>query len=268
MAFHLRHFILSERYGRWTVFDITRFTLADMTRCGAQLRELGGDASSIEEACGAIVRYLYDNICDAKGRACVLVRMYKTHPYGELPDDLREFGQNITGAQLLTSDTKCLTLLGTVGDEPQWNDRHASQRHRSIPLPSKDVIEHIPMIAQMARQFGIEISSLLETRPEIIRDLDQKTYNVFYVPQAHDSPFIPAQEDFVIPYRVKSALGFGGVLPTGNLFAVIMFTRVTIPIEAAQMFRTVALNVKMNMLRFAGRKVFADSSSVEVGKTV
>ena len=38
----------------------------------------------------------------------------------------------------------------------------------------------------------------------------------------------------------------------------MMFTRVVIPMETAQMFRTIALNVKMNILRFAGGKVFAD----------
>lgn len=155
-----------------------------------------------------------------------------------------------------TPKTKCLTLLGTVGDLPEWNGRDASRRHRAIPLPSNDVVEQIPMIAQMVRQFGIEISSLLETQPEIINDLDQKTYNVFFVPDAHISPFIPAQAEFVIPHGVKSALGFGGVLPSGNLFAVIMFTRVPIPLETAQMFRTIALNVKMSNPAFRGRKGF------------
>jgi hypothetical protein len=36
-----------------------------------------------------------------------------------------------------------------------------------------------------------------------------------------------------------------------------MFTRVAIPVETAQMFRTIALNVKMNILRFVEGKVFA-----------
>jgi hypothetical protein len=53
-------------------------------------------------------------------------------------------------------------------------------------------------------------------------------------------------------------LGFAGILPSGNLFAVIMFTRVAIPPETAQMFRSIALNVKMNILRFASGRIFAD----------
>ncbi len=240
------------------MYDITRFTLADMTRCGAHIREISLGASSMEEAASAIVRHLYENLHSPSGRACVMVRMYKTHPYGDLPAELRDFSHNMMQTESFTPKTKCLTLLGTVGDLPEWNGRDASRRHRAIPLPSNDVVEQIPMIAQMVRQFGIEISSLLETQPEIINDLDQKTYNVFFVPDAHISPFIPAQAEFVIPHGVKSALGFGGVLPSGNLFAVIMFTRVPIPLETAQMFRTTALNVKMSILRFVGGKVFAN----------
>ena len=241
------------------MYDITHFTLADMTRCGAQLRELGPDAGSLEEAANAIVRHLYENLHGPDGRACALVRLYKTHAYTDLPAELREFGRTIMSADSLDPTTKCLTLLGTVGDEPQWNDRHTSQHHRAVPLPSAKVVERFPMIAQLVRQFGIPISSLLEARPEIIRELDQKTCNVFYVPETHiHGAYIPAQSDFVVPYKIKSALGFGGVLPSGNLFAVIMFSRVPIPMETARMFRTIAINVKMNVLRFVGRKIFAD----------
>jgi two-component system NtrC family sensor kinase len=240
------------------MYDMTRFTLADMAKCGAELREAAPEVDSLEAASTAIVQHLYDNLREPKGRACIMVRLYKTLAYGELPSELRAFGQGLMPAEPLTPNTKCLTLMGTAGDLPEWNDRHASRRHRSVPLPSKQAIEQVPMIAQMVRQFGLDTSSLLEAKPEIIHDLDQKTYNVFFVPEARISPFIPAQNEFVVPYGVKSALGFGGVLPSGNLFAVIIFTRVTIPVETAQMFRTIALNVKMNILRFVGGKVFAD----------
>jgi hypothetical protein len=241
------------------MYNITHFTLADMTRCGAELRELSSDATSMEDSAGAIVRHLYENLHGPEGRACALVRLYKTHPYSNLPAELRDFGRQLMPDDSFDPNTKCLTLLATAGDEPQWNDRHASQHHRAVPLPSAQVVEQFPMIAQLMRQFGIPISSLLEGRAETIHELDQKTYNVFYVPESHiQGPYIPAQDDFVVPYKIKSALGFGGVLPSGSLFAVIMFSKVPIPMETARMFRTIAINVKMNLLRFVGRKVFAD----------
>ncbi len=239
------------------MYDLTRFTLADMAKCGAELREAAPQAETLEAAAGVIVRHLYENLGEPKGHACILVRLYKTHAYGELPTDLRNFGHSLMPRESLTPHTKCLTLMGTAGDLPEWNDRHASRQHRSIPLPNKHAIDRVPMIAQMMHQFGVDAGSLLDVKPEIIRDLDQKTYNVFFVPEARISPFIPAQNEFVVPYGVKSALGFGGILPSGNLFTVIMFTRVAIPVETAQMFRTIALNVKMNILRFVEGKVFA-----------
>ena len=55
--------------------------------------------------------------------------------------------------------------------------------------------------------------------------MEPKTYNVFHVPEAFDNPLIPAQEDFVLPYRIKSVLGFGGLLPSGDIFAVILFLK-------------------------------------------
>lgn len=241
------------------MYDITRFTLADMTNCGMQLRDLSPEALCLEQAATAIVRYLYDNLKGPDGRACALVRMYKTHPYAELPTELRDFGRDLLPDESIDPATKCLTLIGTAGDEPQWNDRHASRGHKSVPLLSKQVVARFPMIAQLMQHFGIEVSSLIGAKPDLIRGLDQKTYNVFYVPETHiHGPYIPAQKDFVIPYAIKSALGFGGVLPSGNLFAVIMFTKVPIPMETARMFRTIAINVKINILRFAGRKVFVD----------
>jgi hypothetical protein len=241
------------------MYDITHFTLADMTRCGAELRELSPEASTMEETAAAIVRHLYENLHGPGGRACALVRFYKTHPFSDLPEDLRDFCRHLMPDESFDPGTKCLTLLGTAGDEPQWNDRHASQRHRAVPLPSAQVIERFPMIAQLVRQFGVPISSLLDAGAVTAHELDHKTYNVFYVPESHiHGAYIPAQNDFVIPYKIKSALGFGGILPSGNLFAVIMFSRVPIPMETARMFRTIAINVKMNVLRFAGSKVFAD----------
>ncbi len=45
-------------------------------------------------------------------------------------------------------------------------------------------------------------------------------------------------------------LGFGGMLPMGDIFVVIVFSKVRIPRETAELFRTLALNVKMAALPF------------------
>jgi hypothetical protein len=84
----------------------------------------------------------------------------------------------------------------------------------------------------------------------------QTSFNVFHVPEAVGSPYIPAQEQFVTRFGVKSALGFGGMLPSGNLFAVIMFSKAPISRDTADMFKPLALNIKMVALSFTEEATF------------
>ncbi len=92
-------------------------------------------------------------------------------------------------------------------------------------------------------------------------ELEQQHYNVFYVPQAVGSPLVPHQDDFVIPCSIQSVLGFGGLLPSGNLFAIVLFSKVPLPRETANLFKTLALSVKLAILPFDGRAVFAAQPS-------
>lgn len=237
--------------------DLTRFSLTDMIHLSSLLRGLNQGAGSMEEAARRIVECLHQNLAEgaAGERACALVRFYTTLAGGDLEPGLREFAAAILGEPLSPS-TRCLTLLATAGDRPEWNSRHLSARHKAIPLASEQMVESFPMISQLIRQFGLEAQRLLEPQPELILDLGQRTYNVFHVPEAPGSPYVPAQEDFVVRFGIRSVLGFGGVFPTGNLFAVIMFSRVPVPRETADLFRTLALSVKLAVLPFSGGRVF------------
>ena len=113
------------------------------------------------------------------------------------------------------------------------------------------------MIAQLVKQMGLEVETLINPSPELLRELEGKTFNVFHVTHALNSPFIPAQRDFVVPHRIRSVLGFGGLLRSGDLFAVIMFSRENIPRETADRFRGIALDVKAIFFPFEARQVFA-----------
>lgn len=241
------------------VYDLTSFTLADMVRCGGVLRLLVAESASMEEAAQKVTRYLYEHLLDgtSKERGCVLVRLFKTHRYAGLSEELQKFADSMAAGTALSVDTKCLTLLASAGDEPRWNSRRTSRGHQSIPLISEAMVEQFPMISQLVRQLGMTTAELLRTGPEILRELEQKKFGVFHVPSATNSPSIPAQKDFVAPYGVSSALGFGGMLPDGDLFVVIIFTRVAIPVSTADMFSTIALNLKLGFLALLDKPVFS-----------
>jgi PAS domain S-box-containing protein len=120
------------------------------------------------------------------------------------------------------------------------------------------MVERAPMIASLLRQMGFEAA--LNPDSNLILDADQHTFNVFHVEHAQGSPSIPAQADFVRPFGIRSVLGFGGLFPGGELFTVIMFSRVLIPRHTADMFRTIALWVKLALLPFARGPVFASDA--------
>lgn len=237
------------------MYDLDNLSLRQMTECGAALRGLHRGAGSMEEVCDRIVRHLHTELQTDGEPACMLVRAYKTHPTGGLEPELRTFASELAG-HALEDSTRCLTLMASAGDIAEWNSRHTSRGHRAIPLVSARAVARLPMVAQLVRQLGLDIELLIETDPAMIVDLQQRTFGVFYVPEAAGSPHIPAQAEFVERYGVRSVLGFGSVLPTGDLFAVIVFARAAIPPETARQFEPLALAAKLAVLPFAAGPVF------------
>jgi len=241
--------------------DIQNFTPKDMAECSMALRQIGSSAESMEDAADRIVRYLYEQISDqetGKG-AFVLARFFKTHPYGELDDVLRHFALGALNNSPVSPSMKCLTLLATAGLSPEWNSRRLSKGHKAIPLPSVHSVEQYPLIRHLVQQLGLEVNSVLQPDPEGIIDLAKRTYDVFFVSEAKEIKYVPAQREFVIPYGVRSALSFGGILPSGSLFAVILFSTSLLGQETVDMFRTLALSVKLAVLPFDNGKVFSDN---------
>lgn len=213
----------------------------------------------MEDAANRIVRYFYDHlICkQTSQKACVLVRLFKTHPFGELDAELRQFATTMLRGEPSSPTMKCLTLLATAGERPEWNSRATSTGHKAIPLPSERAVENSPMISQLLSQLGLSFSTFLEPDPALMLDMEQSAFNVFHVPEAEGSSYVPAQKEFVLPYGIRSVLGFGGLLPMGDLFAVVLFSRVRVPREGAELFRTLALSTKLALVPFAGGRVFA-----------
>ena len=185
----------------------------------------------MEQAANKIIRHLYDQMTDqvAGGRSFALVRFYKTHPYGYLGEGLREFARGILGSAPESEEMNCLTMFATAGDKLEWNSRGNSSGHRAIPLASTDMVAQIPMTWQLLSQFGVNVNSVLKTDPALIAEMESKSYGTFHVAEAAGSPYIPAQDDFVLPNGIKSVLDFGGVLGPGHLSPPSCFQRPPLP---------------------------------------
>ena len=186
-------------------YDLSNFNLGDMLKSSLRLREVSSGAPTLETSAQRVCRFLYEGLrAPDKERACVLVRCYKTHPFGSLEPELQRFATRLLGSEESWPSMKCLTLMATVGQAAAWNSRFLSQGHRAVPLPSPEIVEKAPMIAQLIKELGLELSSLLEPSPDVVKALAGKRHGVFHVEDVFGSPYIPAQNEFVEKFGIRS----------------------------------------------------------------
>jgi hypothetical protein len=231
--------------------DLTDFTVGAMLRCGLAVRRAVRGEDSMEGAANVLVRYLYDFCVAPDGtRSCALVRFYKTHPYGLLEPALQRFAAARLGDDPPRREMRCLVLLASAGDEPEWNARRSSREHQAIPLSSVDRVRAAPMILRLIEEIGVDLDSLVSAADPRSRGSESRTYDVFHVEDARGSPFIPVQREFIEKYGIASVVGFGGLLRSGELYAIILFSRDAIPPRSAARFRTIALDVRSSLFPF------------------
>jgi hypothetical protein len=226
-------------------YDVTRFGLSDMIACGAEIRRMGAGATSFDLAAGRIVRHLYDHLRwddqPESERAAPLVRMFRALPFARLDSERQDLVRRALGRQEPDAAMLSLCLVATAGERPEWNHVRGSLRHRVIPLPKGG--RWSPMMTRLVADLGLDPGRVHD--PELVVDLAERTCNIFHVPDARDSPYVPEQQEFVRPYGIRSVLGFGAVLAPMDVYVVIIFSRAPISRGSAGLFRPVSHSVKL-----------------------
>jgi len=219
-------------------------------------------SSTLEEAAQNYMSVLYENLDES----IVLSRFFMTIPFKELPEFNKEIVVNLAESSNITESIKeqtlILSLLGTRGVMPEWNDRFKSRGHMGIPLATKDFVDKIPMMSQLLRELKAKID-WLDYDTSVVQKTSGSMAGVFYVPDAQTAvdhlnrKIIPAQ-DFVQEYNVKSVFGIGGgYLGTPLFFSVIIFLREYIDKKIAERFLIQANKFKSNTLNLVDEgKIF------------
>lgn len=242
------------------MFNLSDFKLYDMTHCGKLIRSFRDKCSSMEEAASSIVQLFHNDFLEESTNSFVLVRLFITRSYNELPEYLQKIASSTNTNQVPKPNTKCLTLIATAGVEKDWNDARKSKTHQVIPLVDDESVNQVPMFKGIVQQFGINTSDFFDNEQSIYIENCQKPYNVFFLPDARGHALIPAQKGFVDSYGIKSVIGFGGGLPNNDFFAVIMFSNITIAKHVAMMFKSLSLSVKYSILSYYNN-IFSSSDS-------
>lgn len=243
------------------MWDLGALSERDMSDLVGGMRALEVPASSVEESARGLVSYLRRELVDPSSgtSAVALARCFVTTAWGDLPAGVRESAG--AGAPPPADDTPVLTLLATDGELPAWRDRHHSVAHQAVPLQRSGLESRAPMVAALLRGLGVELDDLAEAvrraRSGEVHGLATSSFGVFHEPVAAGSAQVPDQE-FVRTHGIASVLGFGGMLPDGNVFALLLFTRVPVTALTARLFGTAALSAKLVLLSSGASRLFSD----------
>jgi hypothetical protein len=225
----------------------------DVVELTGSIRDVAAACHTMAHAAQEITNHLREVLVgDAGDPACALVRLYTTARGRAVPENLatraRASGDAPPGPSLL--------LMGTSGTRPEWNDRRLSVSHAIIPLDRADVLaDRAPMIAGLLGELGVDVDTFLDLTEGDASLIQHQEYGIFHVERAEGSRLIPAQ-DFVADHRIRSVVGCGGGLPSGEVFVLVLFTLVDIEAATAALFRTLAFGAKAALVPFTF-KLFA-----------
>ena len=222
---------------------------------------------SVEEAAQATATLLYETFEDTT----VLARVFVTVPYARLPAPDQDFLRRLAaarGERALKPATPVLSLLGTRGIHPRWNDRHHSAGHRGIPLASMEFVESIPMVARLLKELGATLEWAQHLDTAVVTASLGPAAGLFYVEDAaqavdQDGRRIITADDFVRDYGVRTVFGFGGAYPVlGTFVAAVVFSSETVPMREVDRFMRLANTFKAVTMRLVrDGRIFVPSLS-------
>lgn len=210
----------------------------------------------MEQAASEVVGYLRSAFADPQtGQpAFVRARLYQSAPWTGLPAALRELARAQLPGRIVPRRLRCLALLASDGDEPEWKERQAAGRRQAIPLHGDQLRGLAPILAKVLDAAAPEPPRASQPASGAVgRDGGFRT---FYVPEAAGSGSI-ADQDMVARHSVRSAVAFSGPLPGGESYAVVLLSRVKIPASVVDMFRSIAASTQLALLPCVDAPLFA-----------
>ena len=242
-----------------TVSKIREITYEDLERFWKEFAPAARSLASLQEVAQAFAEALFARFKES----IVLTRVFATVTLDLLPPRDRAFAQRFAAehgvTEPLSEATSVLSLLGTCGEEPRWNDRANSADHLAIPLVSEAFVGAIPMISRLLGEIGFEPLWESTANAEFVTKALANVNGIFYVTDARttvderDRKIIPAQ-DFVNGHAIRTVFGFGGSYLSQAMFiTVIVFSRETILRMEAMKFVPLISSLKAGTTRLIKR---------------
>ncbi len=243
---------------------ISKLSFRDVVELQNKMKGIAHESNTLADAAQQYMSILYDELKES----IILTRLFATIPFKDLPKSNKEFVKTLAHSsgvsKQIKEETLILSLLGTRGAKPEWNDRRKSKGHVGIPLASSDFIDKIPMMSRLLKQLGAGIDWIEETDTKLVAKTFKNISGVFYVKDAetevdNKGRKIIAAQDFVKEEKVKTVFGIGGTyVKTSLFFTNIIFLREFIEKQMAEQFM-----LQANKFKIATTGLVADGKIFE-----
>ncbi len=194
---------------------------------------------NFEQAAQAWAQTIYETFREPRENSTfALVRFYRIEKYDNLPPDLR--------AKAKADWPYAIALVGTYGDEVAWCARQKSKGHQVLDAEST-----APMMRAAIQSIGLTGGPA--TSEALAMQQDAALSKYFYVPDAIDSPYVPAQDEFVLPYGIKSVIGFGIRFLSRCAYMALCFSKVSLAETDVEKFVSLLPFVSTSLAAFDER---------------
>lgn len=222
---------------------LSEATVLDYEKLLEETQEIT-NCACVQESAQKFMDGLYERFSES----LVLLRIFLTVRYDELPEEDRHFvderGRQINSSHLINDATPIFTQFGTRGSRPEWNNRRDSSFFRCIPLVSTAFVSSLSMLSRQFESVGFDLGLIDAWEEKVISAGRADQYRgLLYIKDAgidRDSKgrmVVPKQE-FVAANNVKTTLGFGsGYTGHPTLVTVFAFTNETIDISTLEPFK-------------------------------
>lgn len=225
------------------------------------------DGDAFERAAHATARRLRE----AWPASIALARVFVTVPLDALPPSNRRAVEALAHARGiyadLTPETWVISLAGTAGDLPAWNDRARSVAHVGIPMVSSSFLDDIPMMSGLLASLGGDLSWVDAADSAHVVSHLGTIANIFYVRDAKTETDVRRRKvisavDFVAKHRITTVFGIGGAFASGQLLVLLVFCHEQVPLSVVESMRGPFLRLKAATARTL-RRVFMEGADTE-----
>ena len=216
-----------------------------VSKIAGEIRRIAGRSKTLHDAAQHIVAYIRSEFVnpETKKSSISMARLFVTIPFRHLPGAYKE-KYYMNG---VTDDSMFLCLMGTVGDNPDWNDIRNSKKRQAVLLPEREEdFALMPMLARNFTKMGIQYDEIIHPRS----GAELTTIEDYALEKdVRDSPYIPDQK-FVSEYHLVSQIGIGGVFPSGSIFTAFMFFNEPVDDDFAGTFMIIPMALQMALKDF------------------